>query len=132
MSKMVARLLPFYEFDTDDFFRSDGAPPEVAEQRRDAFFRLARLYEVRYAKGRQMTAEASSRISDLQFTEAYRVPFQYSRLVREHLSTSAFVQSAAGVTVTDIDGNRLLRPDRLLRRQYLWQRFLQGVHRRGR
>ena len=105
MSKMVARLLPFYEFDQDEFFRSDGAPPEVARQRRDAFFRLARLYSGRYAKGRQMTAEASSLISDLQFTEAYRVPFQYSRLVREHLSTSAFVQSSAGVTVTDIDGN---------------------------
>jgi glutamate-1-semialdehyde 2,1-aminomutase len=105
MSKVVARLLPFYEFDNDDFFRSDSAPPEVARQRRDAFFQLAHLYEVRYAKGRQMTAEASSRISDLQFTEAYRVPFQYSRLVREHLSTSAFVQSSAGVTVTDIDGN---------------------------
>ena len=105
LSKMVARLLPFYEFDNDDFFRSDGAPPEIVKQRRDAFFRLARLYEERYAKGRQMTAEASSRISDLQFTETYRVPFQYRRMVREHLSTSAFVQSSGGVTVTDIDGN---------------------------
>ena len=26
MSKMVARLMPHYEFDIDDFFRSDGAP----------------------------------------------------------------------------------------------------------
>jgi len=33
------------------------------------------------------------------------VPFQYSRLVREHLSSSAFVASSAGVTVTDVDGN---------------------------
>ena len=105
MSRMVARLLPFYEFDNDDFFRSDGAPPEIVKQRREAFFRLARLYEERYAKGRQMTAEASSRISDLQFTETYRVPFQYRRMVREHLSTSAFMQSSCGVTVTDIDGN---------------------------
>jgi glutamate-1-semialdehyde 2,1-aminomutase len=105
MSKRVARLVPFYEFGIDDYFRSDGAPPQVAQQRRDAFFGLARLYEQRYAKGRQMTAEAEGRISDLQFTESYRVPFQYSRLVREHLSTSAFVQSSAGVTVTDVDGN---------------------------
>jgi glutamate-1-semialdehyde 2,1-aminomutase len=105
MSRRVARLIPFYEFSTDDFFRSDGAPPEIAAQRKDAFFALARLYEQRYAKGRQMTAEAAARISDLQFTETYRVPFQYSRLVREHLSTSAFVQSSAGVTVTDVDGN---------------------------
>jgi glutamate-1-semialdehyde 2,1-aminomutase len=105
MSRRVARLIPFYEFSIDEFFRSDGAPPEIAGQRKDAFFALARLYEGRYAKGRQMTAEVSSRISDLQFTETYRVPFQYSRLVREHLATSAFVQSSAGVTVTDVDGN---------------------------
>ena len=105
MSKMVARLLPHYEFDIDGFFRSDGAPADVAMQRQDAFFRLACLYEERYAKGRQMTAEAAAHISDLQFTESYRVPFQYSRLVRENLGTGAFMQSSAGVTVTDVDGN---------------------------
>ena len=52
-----------------------------------------------------MTAEAAEHISDLQFTESYRVPFQYSRLVRENLGTGAFMQSSAGVTVTDVDGN---------------------------
>src|SRR5467141_2912477 len=105
MSRRVARLIPFYEFDINDFFRSDGAPAEVASQRQDGFFRLAGLYQQRFAKGRQMTAQASEKISDLQFTEAYRLPFQYSRLVREHLGTGAFVQSSAGVTVTDLDGN---------------------------
>src|SRR6266478_5065599 len=105
MSRLVARLIPFYEFDIGDFFRSDGAPPAVAGRRQDGFFRLAGLYRQRFAKGRQMTLQASTRISDLQFTEAYRVPFQYSRLVREHLATGAFMQSSAGVTVTDIDGN---------------------------
>ncbi|KRQ95867.1 glutamate-1-semialdehyde 2,1-aminomutase [Bradyrhizobium jicamae] len=105
MSKMVARLVPHYEFDIDDFFASDGAPVDVAMQRQDAFFRLASLFEERYAKGRRMTAEAATQISDLQFTENYRVPFQYSRLVRENLGTGAFMQSSAGVTVTDVDGN---------------------------
>jgi glutamate-1-semialdehyde 2,1-aminomutase len=106
MSRLVARLIPFYEFDINDFFRSDGAPAEVATRRQDGFFRLSGLYQQRYACGRQKTLEASSRISDLQFTEAYRVPFQYSRLVREHLGTGAFMQSSAGVTVTDLDGNK--------------------------
>ena len=105
MSRMVARLIPFYEFDINDFFRADNAPAAIATQRQDGFFRLARLYEERFAKGRQLTAEAAQRISDLQFTEAYRVPFQFSRLVREHLGTGAFMQSSAGVTVTDLDGN---------------------------
>src|SRR6202163_42622 len=105
MSRRVARLIPFYEFDINDFFRSDGAPPAVATQRQDGFFRLAGIYQDRFAKNRQMTAQAATHISDLQFTEAYRVPFQYSRLVREHLGAGAFVQSSAGVTVTDLDGN---------------------------
>jgi len=105
MSRRVARLIPFYEFDINDFFRSDGAPAEVATQRQDAFFRLAQLYRERFARSREMTLQASDKISDLQFTEVYRVPFQYSRLVREHLGTGAFVQSSAGVTVTDLDGN---------------------------
>ena len=56
-------------------------------------------------KAGAVTQQASARISDLQFTETYRVPFQYSRLVREHLGTGAFMQSSAGVTVTDLDGN---------------------------
>jgi glutamate-1-semialdehyde 2,1-aminomutase len=93
MSRRVAKLIPRYEFDADDFFRSDGAPAEIATKRRDGFFRLARLYQDRFAASRQMTQQASAQISDLQFTEAYRVPFQYSRLVREHLSTGSFMQS---------------------------------------
>src|ERR1700686_4166742 len=105
MSRLVARLIPFYEFDIDDFFNPAGAPAEVATQRGDGFFRLASLYRERFAKGRALTLQAAEKISDLQFTESYRVPFQYSRLVREHLGTSAFVQSSAGVTVTDLDGN---------------------------
>src|SRR5215813_8976497 len=105
MSKRVARLLPHYEFDIDDFFRSDGAPAAIASQRQDAFFRLGKLYSERFPKGRALTAEAAERISDLQFTKAYRVPFQYSRLVQEYLGTSSFVQSSSGVTITDVDGN---------------------------
>src|SRR5882757_9136510 len=105
MSRRVARLIPFYEFDINDFFRSDGAPAAVATRRQDGFFRLARLYRDRFARSREMTLQASEKISDLRFTEAYRVPFQYSRLVRKHLGTGAFAQSSAGVTVTDLDGN---------------------------
>ncbi len=105
MSRRVARLIPYYEFDINEFFRSDAAPPEVATRRQDGFFRLAALYQERFAKGRQITSEAASHISDLQFTQAYRVPFQYSRLVRENLSAGSFMESSAGVTLTDLDGN---------------------------
>ncbi|MBB4377517.1 aminotransferase class III-fold pyridoxal phosphate-dependent enzyme [Bradyrhizobium sp. SBR1B] len=105
MSRRVAKLLPFYEFSGDQYFGCDGAPDNVVTQRKDAFFRLAKLYAERYPKGRAMTKEAAETISDLHFTESYRVPFQFSRLVREHLGTSTFMESSSGVTVTDVDGN---------------------------
>ena len=105
MSRRAARLIPFYDFGIERFFDSDGAPPEIERQRMEAFFRLAQDCKKRFARSRQMTAEVANSISDLQFVEAYRVPFQYSRLVREHLGAGAFVESSAGVTVTDLDGN---------------------------
>jgi glutamate-1-semialdehyde 2,1-aminomutase len=105
MSRRIARLIPFYEFDINDFFRSDAAPAEIANRRQDGFFRLAAIYQDRFAKGRQLTSQAASRISDLQFTQSYRVPFQYSRLVRDNLGAGSFMQSSSGVTVTDLDGN---------------------------
>jgi glutamate-1-semialdehyde 2,1-aminomutase len=105
MSKMVARLIPHYEFDINVFFRSDGAPPDIATKRQDGFFRLAEVYKTRFARSREMTKEAASQISDLQFTQNYRVPFQYSRLVRENLGAGTFMQASSGVTLTDLDGN---------------------------
>src|SRR3979490_3059350 len=99
LSRRIARLIPFYEFGINDFFRSDGAPAAIGTQRQDGFFRLAGLDQGRFIRSRQMTLQAAAGISDLQFTETYRVPFQYSALDREHISVGALVQAAAGVMV---------------------------------
>jgi glutamate-1-semialdehyde 2,1-aminomutase len=106
IARRVAALVPYYGYDEDRFFRSDGAPSEIAERRRAGFARLAELYRQRYARSAALTAEAEGAISDLQFTSRYRVPFQYSRYLREHLKAGAFLQSSEGVTLTDLDGNR--------------------------
>ncbi len=105
MARRIASLIPFYEYDEARFFRSDNPPEEIAALRRTGFQRLSELYCDRFAKTRKLTEEVKESISDLQFTDAYRVPFQYSRFVREHLSAGAFVQSSSGVTLTDLDGN---------------------------
>jgi len=106
MARRIASLVPFYEYGESRFFCSDGAPAEIADQRRAGFMRLAALYETRFRETTRRTAEVAERISDVQFTDAYRVPFQYSRYVRRHLKIGTFLQSSAGVTVTDLDGNR--------------------------
>ena len=105
LARRMASLIRFYEYDDSRFFRADDAPDNIEARRRDGFRRLAALYQARFAKTAALTAEAAAGISDLQFTAAYRVPFQFSRMVRENLKAGAFVTSSAGVTVTDLDGN---------------------------
>ncbi len=101
----IARQIAFYDYDDARFFAADDAPAEIAARRRAGFDRLSALYETRFAKTVVATKELREGLSDLQFTGRYRVPFQFSRLVRDRLATGAFYRSSSGVTATDLDGN---------------------------
>ena len=79
--------------------RGRRAPPRGVRPSRPSFIGRATR------RPSALTAEAADGISDLQFTARYRVPFQFSRIVREHLRSGTFLQSSSGVTVTDLDGN---------------------------
>ena len=107
MSRLAAKLVPFYDYDEEAFFSSDDAPPEIVARRREGFWRLVKLYQDRFAETRRLTEQAATGISDLQFTAAYRVPFQYRTLVGRHLKSGSFYRSSSGVTLTDADGNTL-------------------------
>jgi glutamate-1-semialdehyde 2,1-aminomutase len=104
-AKRIAGLIPFYEFDDESFFCSDGAPSDVARRRRLGFELLARQYQERFPRTIALNAGMRGTLSDLQFTEAYRVPYQYSRRVRENLGGGPLVQSSRGVELIDVDGN---------------------------
>ncbi|MEP6883443.1 MAG: aminotransferase class III-fold pyridoxal phosphate-dependent enzyme [Gammaproteobacteria bacterium] len=107
MARRVASLVPFYEYGEDEFFRADAAPEDVAATRRAGFIRLAALFAERFKRTAELTAEIAGAVSDLQFTARYRVPFQFSGYMRRHFKAGAFAESSSGVTVTDLDGNRL-------------------------
>ncbi len=107
MARWLASLIPFYEYEDLRFFGSDDAPAEIVARRHEGFMRLSERYRTRFAQTIRRSAELADGVSDLQFTDAYRVPFQYSRFVRRHFPTAAFAQSSTGVTLTDLDGNQL-------------------------
>ena len=104
MAQRVARWLPGYAYDEAHFFASDDAPAEVVARRRAGFGQLAGHLNERHARSIAWTAEVREGLSDLQFTGAYRVPFQYSPYLREHLKLGAVATESQGVTVTDLDG----------------------------
>ena len=107
MAKRVARLIPYYEYDEERFFAADGAPEDIVRQRRKGFAELEDFFRDRFPRSAELASEAAESISDLQFTGSYRVPFQFSRYVRQRLKGGGFLQSSAGVKVTDLDGNEL-------------------------
>jgi glutamate-1-semialdehyde 2,1-aminomutase len=107
MARRFASWVPFYEYDEAHFFRADAAPEDVAAARRAGFMRLAAGFAERCRKTAQFTADMAPGVSDLQFTSRYRVPFQFSGFVRRHFKSAAALESSSGVTVTDLDGNRL-------------------------
>ena len=97
--------MPGWSYNEDQFFACDDAPPQVQKLRRAGFDKLAGVLNWRHPRSVALTKEARERISDLQFTAAYRVPFQYSKYVRDRFSLGAFWESAQGTVVRDLDGN---------------------------
>ncbi len=130
MSRRLARLMPFYEYSQNQFFRTDNAPPEVEARRRQAFDSLAGCIGNGFQKPFK-PRETPRGISDLQFISRYRVPFQFSRMVRDRLTSGSFLQSSDGVMVTDLDGNRFYDLAGSYGGQCIRLRFLQRMYRPG-
>ena len=107
-AKRIAAQMPLIEYDDARFFAADDAPSDVAARRAAGFDRLATCFAERYPKGRALTDETKTGLSDLQFTSAYRVPFQFRRKVAEALAIPAFYERSEGNRLFDLDGNALI------------------------
>ena len=107
-SRRFASWVPFYEYDEAGFFNADDASAAVIEQRRNAFAGLSRRFEEMCPKTLALTRRTEANVSDMQFTSRYRVPFQFSSQVRQHLPTGAFYDHSSGVRLRDLDGNELI------------------------
>lgn len=107
-ARRIAALLPNYRYDDTQVFGVDGAPPEVVAQRRAAFAALVAQVRQRFPQSLAATAQAAQSLSDLQFVSAYRLPYQFRGLAEQGLKVGSFMQSSAGVTCTDLDGNTFI------------------------
>ena len=105
MSKFAARLVPYYAIPERRLFDVDGAPPEVAERRRSAFEALAEHFRAAQPSAIEATEAVEGGLSDLEFTNTYRVPFQFSRHVKAHMKLGAFADATDGPRIRDPDGN---------------------------
>jgi len=103
-SRRLARLLPYYEFDAGRFYCSDGAPDEVAAQRREGMGRLRRELSAQSAESIAFSTSLAEDISDVDFTAHYRVPFPYRAQLAREFSSGTIAVRSEGVRIQDLDG----------------------------
>jgi glutamate-1-semialdehyde 2,1-aminomutase len=102
-SRRIARWIPFFEFDEARFFGSDGAPETLTKQRRAGFEKLSRSLQEKSPRSIAFSESLEDSISDVRFTNAYRVPFPYRNFVRKHLKVGQVAIETSGVQIKDLD-----------------------------
>jgi glutamate-1-semialdehyde 2,1-aminomutase len=105
IARAIARRVRHYEYDEATAFGLDDAPEGVAARRRTAFQSLGRELRSRAPASQALVSAMSPSVSDLQFTGANRVPFQFRSLVRAQLPVATVVEASEGVQLRDLDGN---------------------------
>ena len=105
MSRRISRLIPYYEIGGERIFSCDGAPDTIVEKRRTGFDNLSQLFKEKAPQSLAVSEELEESISDVLFTNTYRVPFQYAKFVKTHLRLGAMVTESSGTRVKDMDGN---------------------------
>ena len=105
LSQLLACFVPFYEYGEDEFFAADDAPADVRDRRHRGFNGLARRLREKAPKTLAVTEEIEGGVSDLQFIDRYRVPFQFRGLVRDRLKVGAVAMATKGRRIADLDGN---------------------------
>jgi glutamate-1-semialdehyde 2,1-aminomutase len=106
-SRRIARHIPYFEYDEQRFFASDAAPKAIRELRKRGFHQLEHDLKSRFPASIDFSQSLNDSVSDVQFTNSYRVPFPYRKLVRDHLQLPGIVDESRGMQLRDLDGNWL-------------------------
>ena len=104
-SRRIAKFIPYFSYNTKEFFCVDSAPVPVVKQREEAFAKLSKWLENRAPRSVQFTQSLNTSISDVQFTQAYRVPFPFRDHLNSFIKTGSIATQSLGTQVCDLDGN---------------------------
>jgi len=104
-SRRMAGWIPSFDYDEAAFFGSDGAPAHIRRQRQQAFHQLARSFQQTAPRSIAFSESLDDSVSDVHFTNAYRVPFPYRAYLQRHLKLGSVAEESDGVRIKDMDGN---------------------------
>jgi len=105
MSRRVAKIVPTYHIEEDKFFCSDNAPDNIKEKRKAGFDKIAAHFSTTMEKSIAAGEQLENNVSDVDFTQAYRVPFQFSPFIKDKIKFATIVTQTRSNQVKDLDGN---------------------------
>ena len=108
MAKRFAKWVPGYAYQEANWLSSDGAPLDVIRLREQGLIRLSNSLKDKSSKTLQASAEVKPLVSDLQLISQYRVPFQFTPVLQQHITLGSFWESSKGSTLRDLDGNAFI------------------------
>ena len=108
MAKRFAKWVPGYAYQEANWLSSDGAPLDVIRLREQGLIRLSNRLKDKSPKTLQASAELKPLVSDLQLISQYRVPFQFTPVLQQHITLGSFWESSEGSTLRDLDGNAFI------------------------
>lgn len=101
----LSRLFPAYSYSQSEAFAADGAPTEIQTQRHAGFVELGASLRAKSPLTGEVAGELRNGLSDAEFVDNYRVPFQFRELVRANLPVSTVADATRGSEMRDLDGN---------------------------
>ncbi|TYK65743.1 aminotransferase class III-fold pyridoxal phosphate-dependent enzyme [Colwellia echini] len=104
-SRRLAKQVKFFEYKEDSYFAVDGAPINIATQRKQAFHQLKDRMAAQSPKTIEFSYGLQQSVSDLQFTSNYRVPFPFRNQLPQPFTLSNIVKETQGTKIKDLDGN---------------------------
>ena len=108
MAKRFARLIPQYVYSSDTWLALDRVDSIVVSRRRLAFSALVNDLSSKSPRTLAAMQAITPRISDLQFTGRYRVPFQFRNSDVEQLKIGSIWSASQGCWLTDLDNQRVI------------------------
>lgn len=105
ISLRLSRLMPAYSFTQVEAFSADGAPEDVQSSRHAAFVALGAQLRAMAPHSNAIAADIRAGLSDSEFINNYRVPFQFRELVKETLPAPSVVDASRAAELRDLDGN---------------------------
>jgi len=104
-SRRIAQLLPYFAYDEERFFASDGAPDSIALRRRRGLETLRQRTRDAAPSSAGTSELLEEWVPDLRFTAAYRVPFPFRSQLGRELTHGSTADETCGAQVKDVDGN---------------------------